>query len=138
MFKHQAKEQFGHLKKVLPHAAVGGLLGAGLGAAETYSSNEPLKKKVKELEGKDLGMGGVANLAQSRARLTVGEWAKKHPAKMIASNALVGALSGAGVGGGEGGHALMKELRTQKDHLKAIGKNIKDVRAAKRAAGAGT
>ena len=87
--------------KALPGAAAGAALGAGLGAGESFTSNEPLKQRVQGLEGKkDRGLRDTLDLAQSRGRLTVGEFAKEHPGTMMGAGALGGALLGAQHGGG--------------------------------------
>lgn len=122
--------QAGKLKAVLPHAAVGAAVGAGLGAGESFTSNEPLQKRVQELEAKpDRGYGDTLNLAQSKARLTVGEFAQKHPAAMMGMGALGGALTGAAEGPG-----LVSAVQGMGSDARAIGKNVMD--AYKRTRGA--
>jgi len=80
----------------LPHAAAGAALGAGLGAGESFTSNEPLKQRIQGLEGKkERGLRDTLDLAQLRARHTVGEFAQEHPGAMMGAGALGGALLGA-------------------------------------------
>jgi hypothetical protein len=106
---------------VLPHAAVGAGLGAGLGAAESYTSNEPLRQKVQGLEAQtDRGFGDTMNLAQSKARLTMGDFAQKHPKTMMGMGALAGAATGAAEGPG-----LVSAAREGAGHVKNIGKHLK-------------
>lgn len=107
----------------LPHAAVGAAVGAGLGGAESLASNEPLRKKTQELEAKpDRGYGDTLDLAQSKARLTVGDFANKHPAAMMGMGAL-----GGGMAGLTGGPELVSAAREAGGHLAGIGKNMKDI-----------
>jgi len=113
----------GQLKAVLPHAAVGAGIGAGIGAGESFTSNEPLKKKVQELEAKpDRGYGDALNLAQARARLTVGEFAKEHPAAMMGMGALGGGLTGA-----LEGPDFVDSVRRSGKHISGVAKNVKDI-----------
>lgn len=108
---------------VLPHAAVGAGLGAALGAGEALTSNDPLRQKVQGLEAKgDRGLADTMDLAQSRARLTVGEFAEKHPAAMMGAGAVAGGLAGAFEGPG-----LVGSLRRSGEHIGNIGKHIKTI-----------
>lgn len=80
-------------------AIMGGAVG-GLGSyTESRMSNDPLRKKIQELESRDkdegLGFAGAMNLAQAKARLAVGEFAEKHPAAFTAMGVASGASTGA-------------------------------------------
>jgi hypothetical protein len=106
---------------VLPHAAVGGVIGAGLGAGEVYTSNEPLRQKVQGLEAKkDRGFGDTMSLAQAKARLTIGEFAAEHPKTMMGMGALGGALIGAAEGPG-----LVSSVRRSGEHVGNIARHVK-------------
>lgn len=76
-------------------AIMGGLAGGLGGYAESRMSNDPLRKKVKELSSGDHGFAGAMNLAQAKARLAVGELGEKHPMVPTLAAAGVGALNGA-------------------------------------------
>ncbi len=107
----------------LPHAAVGAALGAGLGAGEAFSSNEPLRGEIAALEANpNRNYKDTLGLAQRRARLTVGEFAEKHPAAMIGMGALSGGLSGAQMG-----PSLVASAKDKAEHLKGIGSDIKTI-----------
>lgn len=113
--------QAGALKSVLPHAAIG----AGVGALGAYGmsqmSNDPLRKRVDELEAKpDRGAGDTMNLAQARGRLTVGEHESKHPF----ATAAIGALGGAALGA-TAGPRLAQQIPQGYAAARDIGKNIK-------------
>lgn len=83
----------------LPYAAVGGAIGGVGGYVESQMSNDPLREKVRELEAVgDRSLGQTADLAQSRLRLTLGEYAEKHPGMSTALGALGGASAGANIG----------------------------------------
>lgn len=83
----------------LPHALGGAALGAGVGAAYAKSSNEPLKKKVNELSGvENRSFSQAFDLAQSKARLALGEAAAEHPMATTIGSALHGAAIGATAG----------------------------------------
>lgn len=85
----------------LPHAAAGAAIGAGMGAGEAFTSNEPLRQKVQQHEANpNRGLRDTMDLAQAKARLTVGEFGEKHPAAMMGAGALGGALLGAQHGPG--------------------------------------
>lgn len=85
----------------LPHAAAGAAIGAGLGAGESFTSNEPLRQKVQQHEANpNRGLRDTMDLAQAKARLTMGEFAEQHPAAMMGAGALGGALLGAQHGPG--------------------------------------
>ena len=116
-------QHLGALGKALPHAAVGAGIGAGLGAAESFTSTEPARQRVQELEGKEnRGFGDTLDLAQNKARLTVGEFAGAHPALMMGMGALGGGITGLTQGPG-----LVDSVRRSVGHLKGIGQNVKDV-----------
>lgn len=83
----------------VPHALGGAALGAGVGAAYAKSSNEPLKKKVNQLSGvENRSFGQALDLAQSKARLALGEAAEEHPVATTIGSALHGAALGATAG----------------------------------------
>lgn len=121
------KNQASKLRSVLPHAAVGGALGAGLGFAESQASNDPLRQKLQELEsqGPPESLSGATNLAQLRARLTLGEFAENHPAAATLSGGMAGAVSGAQLG-----PSLVKAVRED------IGPDLKAIYTAIRNRGA--
>jgi hypothetical protein len=107
----------------LPHAAVGAALGAGLGAGEAFTSNEPLRGEISALEANpNRNYKDTLGLAQRRARLTIGEFAEKHPAAMIGMGALGGGISGAQMG-----PSLVASAKNKAEHLKGIGSDIKTI-----------
>jgi hypothetical protein len=122
LLSNAAREGLGVLKTRGPHAAVGGLIGGGLGFAESQMSNEPLRQKVQELEAKgdDRSVGDAMSLALSRGRLTLGEHAEKHPAAATMAGALMGATTGA-----RGGPAFVDALKSIGGDAKAIGRDTK-------------
>jgi hypothetical protein len=90
------KEKKASFPLSIPHALGGAALGAGVGAAYAKSSNEPLKKKVNELSGvENRSFGQALDLAQSKARLALGEAAQEHPVATTIGSALHGAALGA-------------------------------------------
>ena len=122
----------GRLLPVLPHAAVGAAVGAGMGAGEAYSSNEPLRQKIESLEAKpDRGYTDTMNLAQAKARHTVGEFAQDHPKTMMGMGAMGGALLGA-----QSGPGLVDSVRNSARSVADIGKHIKTIADAKNVKGA--
>ena len=107
-----------NLRKVAPHAAVGAVLGAGGGALESHTSNEPNKKKLEAALEKSKtkpGLGNTLNIASRRARQTVGEYAAKHPKQMAAVGALGGAITGA-----VGGPQAVEHLKSIKEDIQAM------------------
>jgi hypothetical protein len=122
----------GRLLPVLPHAAVGAAVGAGMGAGEAYSSNEPLRQKIESLEAKpDRGYTDTMNLAQAKARHTVGEFAQDHPKTMMGMGAMGGALLGA-----QSGPGLVDSVRNSARSVANSGKLIKTIADAKNVKGA--
>lgn len=117
---NQARGALSTAKTLLPHAAVGGLIGGGLGLAESQMSNDPLRKQVAELEGKEnRSTGDAVQLAGLKGRLTLGEHAEKHPAAATMASALMGATAGA-----TGGPGFVTALQNIKGHLGTIGKTM--------------
>jgi head-tail adaptor len=87
------------IKERLPHAAVGGALGALAEGVYAKRDAEPLRARVRELEAKGTPTFGAAmNLAQSKARLALHDALAAHPAAAMLSGAVGGALTGAAVG----------------------------------------
>lgn len=125
LLSQQVREAIPGIKAVLPHAAIGGLIGGGLGFAESQMSNEPLRQKVKKLESKGdrRSTGDAVNLAVSRGRLTLGEHAAKHPIVSTAMGALTGATTGA-----RGGPAFVNALKSMKDDVGGMASDIKTIR----------
>lgn len=108
-------------KPRIPHAAAGALIGGGLGLAESKTNNDPLRQRIQELEGKEeRSTGDVVNLAQLRARLTLGEHAGKHPGAAMGASAMLGGVAGATLG-----PELISALKNYKSDIPAIGKNLK-------------
>lgn len=123
-------QQAGNVLSRLPHAAVGAAVGGGLAGAEALSSNKSLQKKVEGLEAKEnRGLRDTLDLAQSRARLGLGEYTKKHPVAAIGAGALMGGLTGATEGPG-----LVSAAKGLPGDLRQIGKNVKDIVANRGAA----
>ena len=88
-----------HMKPLLPYAGAGAVIGAGMGAGEAYTSNEPLKQRISELETEqDPSLAQAMNLAQLRARATVGDYTQRHPIAAMGAGALMGASMGAAHG----------------------------------------
>jgi hypothetical protein len=107
----------------LPHAAIGAAMGAASGLAESKMSNEPLRQKIEALEGQpDHSASDAANLAQLRARLTLGEHAAKHPLSTVATGALSGGMLGATMGPG-----IVEMARQTPEALGHMAKNVKDL-----------
>jgi hypothetical protein len=107
----------------LPHALGGAAVGALGGAAYSKMSNEPLRKKVSDLEAQ--GEGGFSrslDLAQAKMRLAFGENAERHPGMTIASRALVG-----GVLGGTVGPEAMRHLGEIKNNVAESIGNLRGV-----------
>lgn len=106
-----------------PHAAVGaGALGLGTYAA-SQMSNDPLRKKVEKLEAvPDRTRAQAVELAMAQARLTLGEYAEKHPYQAAGSGALTGAAMGA-----MQGPALASELRDMGPVLKNMGRSLRSL-----------
>ncbi len=121
-FKEQLMHQVGEASKgILPHALVGGALGAGGGYLESRGNSDKLNKHIQELEAKpDRGVRGTMDLAQSRARQTIGDFTHSHPVATTLSGALGGAVLGARSGPG-----LVSLVKRQGQHAKEIGKNIR-------------
>jgi hypothetical protein len=87
------------VKERLPHAAVGGALGALAEGVYASRSAEPLRARVRDLEAKGTPTFGAAmDLAQSKARLALHDALAAHPAAAMVSGALAGALTGAAAG----------------------------------------
>ncbi|MHB8815788.1 MAG: hypothetical protein ACYDAE_21355 [Steroidobacteraceae bacterium] len=115
--------QVGKLVPRLPHAAVGAALGAGLGLAESRTDNEPLRQKVEGLEAKpDRGLGDTLNLAQSKGRLIVGDFAKKHPGMMAGAGALTGGMTGLSQG-----PEFVASLKRQAAHIPPMVRDVKTI-----------
>jgi len=102
----------------LPYAAGGAAIGGGLGLVESKMDNEPLREKVRALEAKeDRGFRDALNLAQARARLTMGEFAETHPKTTMG----VSALGGAFVGATQGPESV-RSIRNTVEHLRNAAK----------------
>jgi hypothetical protein len=85
----------------LPHAAIGGALGALAEGVYARRSAEPLRARVRALEAKTKStptFGAAMDLAQSKARLAFHDALAAYPAAAMLSGALGGALTGAAVG----------------------------------------
>jgi hypothetical protein len=97
----------------LPGALGGGAIGAGVGTAYAHMNRDKLRGKIDELESKGTrSFSESFNLAQSKARLLLGEASEKHPVATALGVGAAGALTGA-----LGGHEVI-------DDLGAIGKNL--------------
>ena len=98
----------------IPHALGGAALMGAAGAGYSQMSNEPLRSKINELSGVEgRSFGQSMELAQSKARLAMGELAEQHPVATTAAHALAGGV----MGGSQGPQAV--------ESLQNIGKNIK-------------
>jgi hypothetical protein len=107
---------------VLPHAAIGAALGAGVGLGESQMSNEPMRQKIEELEAKpERGLRDTMDLAQARARHTLGTYAEEHPGVSTGMGALTGAMFGATAGPG-----IVAKAQKIPGVARDVGKNIKD------------
>jgi hypothetical protein len=104
-------------------------MGAGMGLAEAKTSNEPLRQKIEALEAQpEHSLRDTLDLAQARARHTVGTWAEEHPKAMVGAGALTGALFGARKGPG-----IVSEARKWPAQAQAVSENVKDIVGRKRA-----
>jgi hypothetical protein len=113
------------VRAVAPHAALGAALGAGAGAVESRMSNEPLRQGVAALEAKpDRGYKDTLNLAQKRARLTVGDFVQKHPGMAVGLGALGGASLGASAGPG-----VVSSLKRSAGHIQGIGQELRNIQS---------
>ena len=121
--RNLAKKKGKELLARAPHAAVGGALGAGAALAESKMSNEPLRKEVGKLEAMpDHTHSQAMQLAQAKGRLSIGEWAEKHPKSAVGAGALGGAMLG-----GKSGPAV---VQAAKDIKNTGSKFVADIRAA--------
>jgi hypothetical protein len=121
--KNYLTMQAGKAVSVLPHAAAGAAMGGGLGYLESRADYDPLRQKVQELEATpDRGYRDALNLAQSRARLTMGEFANEHPGVSAGMGALGGALLGA-----SNGPQVVGSLKRSGEHVGSIARNLKDI-----------
>jgi hypothetical protein len=94
-----------------------------MGLAEAKTSNEPLRQKIEALEAQpERGLRGTLDLAQARARHTVGEWAAEHPGAMVGAGALSGAMFGARKGPG-----IVNEANAWAGKAKNLGKNVSEI-----------
>lgn len=121
--REMAETRIGKLLPRLPHAAVGAGIGAGLGLAESHSNNEPLRQKVEGLEAKpDRGLGDTLNLAQSKGRLIIGDFAQKHPGVMAGAGALAGGMTGLSKG-----PEFVASLKRQAAHIPPMVQDVKTI-----------
>ncbi len=115
--------QVGRLLPRLPHAAVGAGIGAGLGYVESRGSNEPLRQKVEKLEAEpNRGLGATLNLAQSKGRLLLADFAKEHPGVAAGAGALTGAMTGLSTG-----PEFVASVKRQASHASGAWRDIKTI-----------
>lgn len=80
----------------LPGALGGGAIGAGIGAAYAHTNRDKLRGKVEELGNvKERSFSQALDLAQSKARLALGEASEEHPMATTISSGAYGAITGA-------------------------------------------
>lgn len=121
--RNMAMNQANKLRPVLPHAAVGGVIGGLGGYAESQMSNDPLRQEVAEHDAKGPpgSLGEALNRGQMKTRLAIGEFAENHPGAAT----LAGALGGA-VTGGQLGPSLVQAGRSIGEDVKGIYDAIKN------------
>jgi hypothetical protein len=79
-------------------------------------SGEGLKKHISELEANpNRGVRDTLDLAQGKARDTIGDFTRAHPGLAVGAGTLGGALMG-----GSQGPALVQSLKNSGGHLKAL------------------
>lgn len=105
----------------LPGALTGAALGGLAGAGYSKMSNEPLRQKVKGLEGQEgRSFSQSMDLAQSKARLAFGEAAEQHPVATSAMSAGAGALVG-----GKAGPGMVDDVKAMGQNLRGAFENLK-------------
>jgi hypothetical protein len=111
------------VRPVLPHAAIGAAIGAGVGFGESQMSNEPMQQKIEALEAvPDRSLRQTMDLAQSRARHTLGTYAEEHPAVSTGMGALTGAMFGATQGPG-----IVAKAQKIPGVARDVGQGLKDL-----------